>query len=655
MDAKAIRIVKEGRALFWPWCAVTLAGALPLLHPPDAIAWITPFAFFLGIPLLAALSYGNEFQHQTFSLLLSQPVSRREIWWEKLVAMLLLVALALLVFVLSSATHLIWEVTESFEYAGAWTIGIVASATFWTLLSRSTVGGVILNITVHAFAILLWSYWSSGTPSGSADTTFASLIALIFWCYVGVMLWLGWRQLARLQATGTMAGDDLIVAGPDVMPRAFAAWFRCRPRGATLNLIRKELRLLRPVWLFSLLSALGWTALTAVELLHQRKPADAFPVASLVVGVSCAVIIAILAGSMSLGEEKTSGRHAWHMTLPVSAWRQWLVKLLTALFVGVVCAGLLPLLLLGGGRLLLGARFLGVDADFPWFWLCAMLLLCAASFWCACAASGTVSAVLWLFPMLIAIPLAPAAAAWIVDKYEWRLMTCGVAHSSNFRLAVGLANVTYRFASTFHHLRFYHPYLRGVPPPALLIVCLITLIVAVIQSYRMFRRPLPSGTFSVPRKLGLLVLPAFLFCLFGSGWEVFTYAAWNRAAAQVSQTELAIYYLLAESPNLETGHPLELTEQDLGHTRYFPTKEFPAETLRWLRNAHITVVPLGRVVEQRQLTGWYFVATIRLESGTELTLSQKPNDRFTDYPIPDVRVRWPGATHDEPLWAWQSP
>ena len=62
-----------------------------------------------------------------------------------------------------------------------------------------------------------------------------------------------------------------------------------------------------------------------------------------IVGVVSTLMIAILAGSLSLGEERTSGTHAWHMTLPVSALRQWLIKLFMALFAGFVGAGLLPL------------------------------------------------------------------------------------------------------------------------------------------------------------------------------------------------------------------------------------------------------------------------------------------------------------------------
>ena len=53
----AIRFKKEARALFWPWCAVMVAAALPLL--PGVRPWIevlrsrvegiSMLAFFLGI------------------------------------------------------------------------------------------------------------------------------------------------------------------------------------------------------------------------------------------------------------------------------------------------------------------------------------------------------------------------------------------------------------------------------------------------------------------------------------------------------------------------------------------------------------------------------------------------------------------------------
>ena len=65
-------------------------------------------AFLLGIPLLATLPFGNEFQNRTFSLLLSQPVSRMEIWREKLSVTVIAVLSAVLVFSLASGSALIY-------------------------------------------------------------------------------------------------------------------------------------------------------------------------------------------------------------------------------------------------------------------------------------------------------------------------------------------------------------------------------------------------------------------------------------------------------------------------------------------------------------------------------------------------------------------
>jgi len=79
MNAKTTRILKEARPLLWPWCAVAIAGVLPLFQPLHSIADISSIGFFLGIPLLATLSLGNEFQHRTLSILLTQPVDRMEI------------------------------------------------------------------------------------------------------------------------------------------------------------------------------------------------------------------------------------------------------------------------------------------------------------------------------------------------------------------------------------------------------------------------------------------------------------------------------------------------------------------------------------------------------------------------------------------------
>ena len=397
MTAKTTRILKEARPLFWPWCAVALAGALPLVYP---MSW-TPLMYLIGffvVPVMATLSLGDEFQHRTLALLLSQPVGRMRIWSEKLSVTVVAIVSAILLFSLALRATAFRPDRQELIFAAAWIAAITASATFWTLFTRSSVGGVAVNLVVQSILIIMipWASLAERLRARGylSPVNIIVIPSVIIAGYAGVMLWLSGRSLVRFQVTGGMAGDDLLTAGPDVMPGALADWLRCRPTGAVLNLIRKELRLLRPVWLISLLAAVGWACLTLFGLLYERGYSRNFETAVVIVGVISTLMIAILAGSLSLGEEKTSGTHAWNLTLPVSARRQWGVKLSVALFAGFVGAGLLPMLTVGRLPHMLFDLNLGTRC------LLVVLLLTFAAFWCACAVDGTVSAVLWAVPVV---------------------------------------------------------------------------------------------------------------------------------------------------------------------------------------------------------------------------------------------------------------
>src|SRR5271163_1593178 len=455
MNTKTTRLLKEARALFWPWCAVIIAGALRLVELSHSALtvdsplrevrfFIEPISFlglFLGIPLLAALSMGNEFQYRTLPLLLSQPVSRMEIWGEKFSVLLVAVLSAAIV------SNFGWR-AEFQQYSefpisagvwitiGAWIIGTIASATFWTLFAKSTLGGLVLNLGSHWLifvvgeSLIVWIQPTKHLPP-TENTTVLSIAAFVFLCYAGGMLSLGRRALARFQATGGMGSEDLLTAGPNVVPAGLIGWLRCRPTGSVLNLFRKELRLLRPLWLLTLLAVLGWICLAAFWAVSDRRSTDSvvrvnFSTVIVTAGFIIVIVIAILAGSLSLGEERKSGTHSWHMTLPVSARRQWFIKLFTAILAGSVCAVLLPALVLNAGGFLSGSPTMSVDPHTGWVWLLTVLLLTFASFWSACAVNGTVGAVLWLVPVMIVLSLAsgfgallaPELLALVVSRFE---------------------------------------------------------------------------------------------------------------------------------------------------------------------------------------------------------------------------------------------
>jgi len=422
--------------------------------------------------------------------------------------------------------------------------------------------------------MVAWGQWwhrIGGTEYLSpASINFASIAAFVFLCYAGVMLWLGRRALARFQVTGGMAGDDLLMAGPDVMPGALAGWFRCRPTGAVLNLIRKELRLLRPLWLFTLLGVLVWTWLT-IQLIRGSESTE---VARVLLAVSTAlgagqgkiitadILIAILAGCLSLGEERMSGTHSWHMTLPVPARRQWLIKLVMAMFAGFVCAVLLPTLVVTAVGSVFGSPFMFVDPKGMPGPLLAVLLLSFASFWCACAVSGTVRAALWVVPAVGAVSLAGRFGGWIAGKLAQTTGTLVDLVASWFRI------------SPFNDFP-YGTKITWVLVP--------TLLFAVIQSYRLFRRQPEDSTLSMIRCLLPLALVAFV-CSFSLGASGFGLQPqrWDP----FFETYLAIEKLQPGVTKRDSAHPLQLTVEDLAKV-----SPLSALTRRWLGDSNITVAP----------------------------------------------------------------
>ena len=260
MSARTVRIIKEVRTLFWPWCVVVIVGAAPLVLPHRDAEPFSFLSFFLGLPLLATLSLGNEFHHRTLSLWLTQPLSRMQLWAEKMMVMFPAVLSAGLVsgMVMFSVTWPTMRLTYR-ATAIVYVIVSTASATFFTLITRSTLGGLLL-IGYTLFVGSLFSGGIGDAPPASGGpralfspaTTIGALSTLGFG-FAALMLWLGARRLMRFEVTGATGGEDLLTAGPSVMPEAFAEGFRCRPSGALLNLIRKEFRLLRPLWLVGLL------------------------------------------------------------------------------------------------------------------------------------------------------------------------------------------------------------------------------------------------------------------------------------------------------------------------------------------------------------------------------------------------------------------
>jgi ABC-type transport system involved in multi-copper enzyme maturation permease subunit len=631
MSAKSIRILKEARILFWPWLAVILAGVLRLVDTPlpefyrrrlftvhNFIEPLSFLGFFIGIPLLATLSLGTEFQHRTLALLLSQPIRRMEIWSEKFSVTIIAVVSAALVFCWTwrASFH---EDRELWVGAAALIIIMTASAPFWTLIARSTLGGLALN-SVNSFIPLVMTIRRDWIPQTTITRSFA-VFALL--CYAATMLWLGRRIMARFQLTGGIAGDDLLTSGPDFMPSALADWFRSRPTGLFLNLLRKEFRLLRPVWLLSLLGLVAWFCVPAF-----RSTPEHSSIPALLMITAFTPLIAVLAGTLSLGEERSSGTHVWHLTLPVSAARLWLIKLSMALFTSFFCALLLPALAVIAGKLIFRSPLSFTLADSGILWVIAVLLLTFASFWCACSVNGTVSATLCVFPVLVGLVLAGQFGDWVALKSfnfgQPAFVFSRLGLFANFRFTNAVSNLDPS---------------RGPDGPFSFLALLVlpALLFAIFQSSRLFRKQLQESKLFVLRRLLPLAIIAFLCAFSLVAFYAFVFDAKRSMWTMFKETHEAIENLQPSFANQDADHPLQLTFEDLA--KVSPLSE---RTQRWLRNSQITVTPVKPHFDRHYFRGtnsdffnitpdkphpWY-IATIQLPSGSNCTVSFRATPRF---------------------------
>src|SRR5262245_35623083 len=140
-----LRISKEVRSMFWTWIAVVALASLPLFasdwYPILELA--DRIGFLVGIPLLAVIPIGRELEEGTLSLLLSQPVTRIQIWLEKFAVSAVAVITASLVFALVWRTTVFTQVTV---VALLWALNALCSGPYCALIARSVRGGLALTL-----------------------------------------------------------------------------------------------------------------------------------------------------------------------------------------------------------------------------------------------------------------------------------------------------------------------------------------------------------------------------------------------------------------------------------------------------------------------------------------------------------------------------
>ena len=608
------RLFKEARQLQGAWLLVLAAACLSMLTPFKWPFWIEQLigsalvlGAFVGVPLLASLPLGYEFEHQTFTLLLAQPIDRRRVWREKYIVALAAVVPLALTFALVTPRSQSGDPNFP-TIAAAWMLGMCAAAPFWTMVANSTLGGLVLD---SAFHILLLG---AVMRAQNNDVLKVSPLAIVaYLAYLATMLWLGRALFLRQQAIEGRESENLLSSASDrLLPRFLLSFLHSRANTPTLNLVRRELCLLRPAWVMGLCNVLTWTGLLIFHEVPRTGSHSGTPTV-MTFAILLLPITAVLAGSLSLGEEKNWGTHSWHLTLPISVSKQWLIKLLVSAVSGVVCGSLVPLLVLAVGGQFSGNAWMYLQHDLLWGWPLAMGCISVAAFWCSCIVKGTVKAVLFLMAVCLGLALTGAVGVTLSDLFSQK------AH--------GWFQYLFLYVDPFRDPKWLL-LLRFVSMQwfLLLVVGFIGL-----QSYRLFGARRPDSK----RAVFLAVLPVLLLIAsvtFGVA-TMYDYILEARYAQNTvfRETHAAIEAFQSSVPS---GSPqaLTVTLDRLGNAA-----RLSAITRSWLDNNAITLHPHQELSAQSDCCHQFFsygdwgqsgepyVAEFRLRNGMQCQLSYRVN------------------------------
>ena len=149
-------------------------------------------AFVVGTAVLVALPFGAEFQQRTLGLVLSQPIARSRVWFEKWGALLaVLIVLAGVQFVAFRGA----DADGRFGIrAMSFLLPLACSGFLWTLVAGSTIGGAAFSLAALAIVEMASSFATSWL-TGVELQPFAPhpALASVRLAYAIATLWLGWR------------------------------------------------------------------------------------------------------------------------------------------------------------------------------------------------------------------------------------------------------------------------------------------------------------------------------------------------------------------------------------------------------------------------------------------------------------------------------
>ena len=402
------RLIKETRDLL-----PVFAGTLPLivvtqlLWPPAGFSYLA-----LGVACLAMAgsSFGNEFQHRTLSLLLSQPIARSVIWREKMLVLGTGMVTSLIALLVSLVVSGAIPARVDWLTLGLIPLCAFCGTPFWTLLLRHGIGGMVFAVGAPCGILVVYAVVVEQLGGNEPDALVTAVLSLLF-IYCAVVYWLGYAKFKRLEAVDSPSRNLSLPAGLEAIFVLPLTRISSRFRGPFATLLKKEFRLQHTSFL---LAGLFFLVAVAGFCLTRAYPR----VAEGIIGVDYIIFMLVLpfmAGAIAVADEKGWEIMPWHLTLPPSALQQWSAKMLAALSTGLGLGLVLPFAMAVADSLLLGQ--VGPKTALPSVpvitcWLLGALLATSLAVYAASFSSNSLRAIL----MAMGLVAAGGVVCWLAGS-----------------------------------------------------------------------------------------------------------------------------------------------------------------------------------------------------------------------------------------------
>jgi len=356
--------------LLWPTVLLVVGSALlaivdvalPSWPQPPRFGDITVVAYMRwllwigGTAFLASRLFGEEFRHRTLNLVLAQPISRDRAWQAKFVVLVPIVVILTLGYFLTLDRSLSLSADASHLIGlGLFLVfSVVCAAPLWSLVTRSTLGTLVMALAAPYFLLLLASLPFVLTKApGSVPLTNDSLLVLGWVAYSLAALLIGWRLLRNFQlreanvssvGATTLAGDrahkHFLGLGH------LSGLLRSRPDSPAFNLFAKELQLQA----FSIrLAGLFTGVILLVGVIDFLAGPDLQDQLDLLLGIPlCAylLLVTLLTATLPFAEEADWGIRDANLVQPTGLRRPFLLRLMVSGGTFVLLGILLPVGLL---------------------------------------------------------------------------------------------------------------------------------------------------------------------------------------------------------------------------------------------------------------------------------------------------------------------